>query len=121
MPGLVSDTLLNNLRNVAYKQLVTPVTVRRRTKGEGPTGTSVTEADVLTSTCWVVVRQVSSMTMEPGGLLAAVARAEIRFRYGTDVRIGDILVIGGQRWTVQDTNEEATITLLLKTWCERVD
>lgn len=121
MAGLVSDTLLNNLRSVAYRQLITPVTVRRRTKSEGPNGTVVTESDVFSTTCWVVVKARHGMTVEPGGMLAAVTGAEIRFRFGTDVRIADILVIGDQRWTIQDTNEESTITLLLKAWCERVD
>ena len=117
MAGLISDQLINNLRTTAYKQLVTPVRVHRRTKIEGIYGTSETDAIVLETMCWYKPIFKGDLVEQPSRLVANPSNAEFRFKWGTDIQVGDRLEVEGMgNNVVQDTNEGATISLYLKAW-----
>jgi hypothetical protein len=118
--ALISDQLLNNVRSVAYKQLVTPATIKRKTRVETANGVENTVAPVATLNCWVVVRAAGAMQIQPAGHLTETDQAEIRFRITDDVRVNDVIVVAGKQWTVQSTNDEATITVFLRAFCKRV-
>jgi hypothetical protein len=120
--GLISDQLISNLRVVAYKQLITPVTVHRMVRGEGPYGTSETDTVVATTLCWYVPEYKGNLEVQTGGQIAHGSGAEVRFRFDEDIRVGDRLTIGGiADHVVQDVNVGATITLYLKAWTNRVE
>ena len=122
MPGLISDQLINNLRTVAYKQLVTPVKVHRTIRQEGPFGTVEVDAVVLETTTWFKPVFKGNLTIQPGGLVANDSGAEFRFRFGTDIQVGDRLEVNGETdYIVQDVNAGATIQLYLKAWTEHLD
>lgn len=119
MPGLINDQLINQLRRVAYKQLITPCTIRRVTRTEGPFEMVETWADVFSTTCWYKPSYTAKVD-EQIGFIGRVENAEIRFRWGEDVRLGDRIVVGGNQYHVQDTNDGATIALYLKAYGEVV-
>lgn len=121
MAGLISDQLIDNLRSVAYKQLVTPVTIKRKTRTEGPYGSAETLNTVSTVKCWYKPVFKGSLQALPGGWISNDSGAEFRFSVGVDVRVGDYLTLddGATYYTVQDVNDGATIQLYLKAWAER--
>ena len=122
MAGLVSDQLIDNLRKVAYKQLVTPVKVHRLTKTEGPYGTNEVDAVAIETTCWFIPKFKGDITMQAGRLAANDSGAEFRFRWNEDIRNGDRLEVNGEtNYVVQDVNKGATIQLYLKAWTERLE
>jgi len=117
MPGLISDQLIDNLRVVAYKQLVTPVKIHRSVKSEGAYGTMETDQVVLETECWYKPAFKGELVLQPGRMIANPSNAEFRFRWGTDIRVGDRLEVAGiTNNIVQDTNIGATISLYLKAW-----
>lgn len=117
MAGLISDQLITSLRATAYKQLVTPVKVHRMVKVEGVYGTSEQDTVVLETMCWYKPAFKGDLVMQPGGLVANPSNAEFRFRWDTDIRVGDKLEVAGiDHNVVQDTNAGATISLYLKAW-----
>lgn len=119
MPGLISDQLISNLRNVAYRQLVTPITIRRAAKVENDFGTGETWADIQTTNCWFVP-SYKAKTGRMTGFIGQEENAEVRLAWGTDIATGDRCVIEGCEYLVQDTNSGATISLYLKVYVERV-
>jgi hypothetical protein len=122
MPGLVSDQLIDNLRKVAYKQLVTPVTVHRPTKEEGEFGTKETDFVAFETMGWFIPAFKGSISRHAGNLAASNSGAEFRFRWDEDIQVGDHLEVNGQvGFIVQDVNSGATIQLYLKAWCERIE
>lgn len=122
MAGLISDQLINNLRVVAYKQLVTPVTVHRTTREEGPYGTQETDVVAFTTMTWFKPDFKGDLSVQPGGQVGQGSAAEFRFRWGTDIRIGDRLEVEGQsNHIVQDVNDGATISLYLKARTNRLE
>ena len=122
MAGLISDQLINNLRTVAYKQLITPVQVWRDVKSEGPYGTKTVSTLVGTPFCWFKPNYKGNLVIQPGGNIANDSGAEFRFSHGTDVQVGDRLTVEGQdNYVVQDVNVGATIQLYLKAWAERTE
>lgn len=113
MSGLINDQLLNNLRNVAYRQLVTGVTIQRYTDSAGAADTTLAWVDVQATTGWLVGKP--SDVEEGTGRRAIVPNVyELRLRQGTNIIPGDRCVIGGAVYIVQDTNAEVTISLFLK-------
>lgn len=121
MAGLISDQLINQLRNVAYKQLVTDITIKRPSLSADAYGSSETLATVATTTCWVKPQFKGDITTQPGGLAGHDSAAEIRLRWGTDIQVGDFVEVAGSRFRVQDINAEATISLYLKAWVKRIE
>lgn len=114
MSGLINDQLLNNLRNVAYRQLVTTVVIERGTDSQTTADTKFTWAAVASTTGWLV--GINSPDVETGvGNRAIISNAyELRLRQGTNVQPGDRCLIGGAYYIVQDVNSEVTISLFLK-------
>lgn len=122
MAGLISDQLINNLRTVAYKQLVTPVTIKRVVRTEGSMGTVETLQTVAVTKCWFKPVFKGDLTVQPGGAIQNDSGAEFRFSVSTDVRVGDQLSVNGEGgFIVQDVNDGATIQLYLKAWTQRME
>lgn len=119
MAGLINDQLISNLRNVAYRQLVTPITIRRATKVESAFGTDEVWTDIETTTCWFVP-SYKARTERQVGFIGQEENAQVRLAWGTDIAPGDRCVIDGYEYLVQDTNAGATISLYLKVYVERV-
>lgn len=119
MAGLISDQLISNLRSVAYRQLVTPITIKRATKVESVYGTDETWATINTTTCWYVP-SYKAKTEKMTGFVGQEENAEVRLAWGTDIKPGDRVLIEGDEYLVQDTNTGATIALYLKVYVERV-
>jgi len=117
MAGLISDQLIASLRTTAYKQLVTPVKVHRMVKVEGIYGTAEQDTVVLETMCWYKPIFKGDLVVQTSGLVANPSNAEFRFRWETDIQVGDKLEVAGiANNVVQDTNEGATISLYLKAW-----
>jgi len=117
MAGLISDQLIASLRTTAYKQLVTPVKVHRMVKAEGIYGTSQQDTVVFETFCWYKPVFKGDLVLQPGSRVANPSNAEFRFRWETDIQIGDKLEVAGiPHNVVQDTNAGATISLYLKAW-----
>ena len=121
MPGLISDALLNNLRNVAYRQLVTDVTIERVTFSAGAADTSRSWSEVESTTGWLVEERHAYPGEDVGHRDTATQSYELRLRQGTDILPGDRCLIGGSYYTVGDVNSEVTISLFLKATLRRVE
>lgn len=122
MPGLISDELINNLRNVAYKQLVTEVKIHRLVYSEGPYGSAETDQVVATVMTWFKPDYKGSLRVQSGGQIGHASDAEFRFAVGTDVQVGDRLEVNGETdFIVQDVNTGATIQLYLKATAKRLE
>lgn len=120
MAGLISDQLLNNLRAVAYRQLVTPITVQRNTLVLTDADTKKSWVTVVTTTAWLVGKNNASLDLE-GSRLVVDSGYELRLRQGTNVLPGDRVIIDGQNYAVIDINSEVTISLFLKASLRRVE
>jgi hypothetical protein len=120
MAGLISDQLIAQLRGVAYRQLITPVTIQRSTKTEGAYGTEETWATVVETTGWLVAKNDGKIDVATGGLVGSLGIFELRLRWDTDVRISDKVVIDGGEYIVHDENSEVTISLYLKCGLRRL-
>jgi hypothetical protein len=120
MPGLVSDQLLNNLRNVAYRQLVTPVTIERFATVAGPADTTKSWTTVVDTTGWLVGKNTPAIQIGVEERSTIDALYELRLRQGTDCTNGDRVLIGGAYYAVIDVNAEVTISLFLKASLRRV-
>ena len=120
MAGLISDQLLNNLRAVAYRQLVTPLTIQRSTL----TTTDATSKKVWTTvggtTGWLVGRNNPTLESGPGSRVIIDSAYELRLRQGEDIQAGDRVLIEDGTYTVIDENSEVTISLFLKATLRRV-
>jgi len=120
MSGLISDQLLNNLRVVAYRQLITPVTIQRSTYGTTDADTKKTWATVAETTGWLVGKNNAALDTSTGNRLVVDSGYELRLRQGTDLRPGDRCVIDGENYAVIDENSEVTLSLFLKASLRRV-
>lgn len=120
MPGLISDQLLNNLRAVAYRQLITPLTIQRSTL----TTTDATSKKVWTTIGstdgWLVGKNNKSLDSGPGNRVVVDNGYELRLRQGVDIAPGDRCLIGDGIYTVVDENSEVTISLYLKVTLRRI-
>ena len=122
MSGLISDELINNLRTVAYKQLVTPVDIYRSVRSEGAYGTDETWTLVASTYTWFKPNFAGNIVVQPGGQLGHGSDAEFRFAVGTDIQIGDRLTVNGESgFIIQDIDDGATIQLYLKCSTQRVE
>jgi len=120
MSGLISDQLLNNLRVVAYRQLVTPLTVQRNTPAQTDADTKKTWSTVVATDGWLVGKNVTALSGQPGSAVGIDAPYELRLRQGVDIRPGDRVVIDGENYAVIDVNSEVTLSLFLKASLRRV-
>lgn len=120
MAGLISDQLLDNLRQVAYRQLITPVTIQRFTAVTTDADTKKTWVTISTTTGWLVGKNNPRFDNE-GRRLVVDSGYELRLRQGTDIHPGDRCVIGGENYTVIDENSEVTISLYRKASLRRIE
>lgn len=120
MAGLISDQLLDNLRVVAYRQLITPVTIQRNTYTTTDADTKKVWTTVTETTCWLVGKNNKSLDTNPGSQIVVDSGYELRLRQGTDLQPGDRCIIGGETYSVIDENSEVTLSLFLKATIRRV-
>ena len=120
MSGLISDQLLDNLRAVAYRQLVTPVVIQRNTYTTTDADTKKTWTTIGSTTGWLVGKNNTRLDMSPGSRITVDSGYELRLRQHTDIQPGDRCLIEGGTFTVIDENSEVTISLYLKCSLRRV-
>lgn len=120
MAGLISDQLLDNLRVVAYRQLITPITIQRNTYTTTDADTKKSWTTIAETTGWLVGKNNKSLDSNPGSQLVVDSGYELRLRQGTDLRPGDRCIIGGEAFAVIDENAEVTLSLFLKASLRRV-
>jgi hypothetical protein len=120
MPGLISDQLLSQLRNVAYRQLVTPLEIKRPIRTETTNGTEEVLTTIVSTAGWLKDMNKASLSEESGSIIASTGIYELRLRQGIDIAVGDTVVIDEADFTVQDVNDRVTISLYLKAVLRRV-
>ena len=120
MAGLISDVLLDNLRVVAYRQLITPVIIQRNTYTTTDADSKKTWATIATTTGWLVGKNNVALDQMAGSRLVVDSGYELRLRQGTDIQPGDRVLINNEPYAVIDENSEVTISLFLKATLRRV-
>src|SRR5258706_4438788 len=85
MAGLISDQLLNNLRAVAYRQLVTPVVIQRNTYTTTDADSKKVWTTIGTTTGWLVGKNNVSLDLITGQQLVVDSGYELRLPHGTDL------------------------------------
>lgn len=122
----VTPELLANLRNVAQNiiadDLKTVVTVMHRSRqAENAYGTSgETWAGDDTWLAWV--REVRSTDLEKfGGLAGQVGEYHVRLPIEAIVAAGDQIVMGGEVYVVQNTNNMDSLPIFMRATVRRVE
>lgn len=120
MAGLISDQLLDNLRAVAYRQCVTPITIQRNTPTTTDADTKKVWTTTSTTTAWLVGKNIPAPELGTGRNVVIESNYELRLRQGVDIRAGDRVLIDDGIYAVIDENSEVTISLYLKCSLRRV-
>ena len=111
MSGLVTDAQIAALRKVAYRQLVTPFTVWRKTRVESDLGTSDTWTQVDSGLGWLRSMNTPKTIEQTGYIEGAIAVYRFHADVSVEVHDGDRLRMVNQNYEVQDVNEDDTVQI----------
>jgi len=117
---LVSAAQITALRNVAYKQLDTPVTISRATQTEGDYGSVEVWSEVASAMGWL--REMS--TTKAGDQITFVGTTgtfRLHLQHDVDIRPGDRVSAMGDDFTVSDVNNDNTIRIFSTAIMRRVE
>lgn len=119
MSALVSAAELNSLRALVESGMETDVTIKRHTTAQADFGDVDTFTEVATVKGWI--REITTQTAtigEVGGVIAIAETHRLFVPVGTDIQSGDIVIVSGQSFRVQHTDEtntyETHITAMLR-------
>ena len=123
MRHILTDRQIGALREVAEMGMVTPVQILRTAmvRDSSPNGDDiVSETTTSTVNGWLYSTPTPRRTMD-GGSIVTSNDYRLFLPVGTDVQDGDVCVIGGQRYTVTDTDDESTWNPMLTVSLRRRD
>lgn len=110
----LSQSQLSQLRKLAFSGMPTEVTVLRRQFSDDAYGDdeNVSYSPVLKTRGWLFSRTSPVQEMDIGSLITS-SNFRLYLYVGTDVRIGDKVVIHGGEYIVSDTTAESTWQALM--------
>jgi hypothetical protein len=118
----LTDNQLQRLRDVAMLGMITPITIERRSEGAIPAGgdygddflayTQTTETKRTEVNGWFYSTPTPLQEVDTG-MIVTVNTYRLFLPVGTDVLVGDLVMVGSDEYTVSDTTAEGTWLPLL--------
>lgn len=115
MAGLLSSSQLAAVQEVALRGMQTQVTIKRRVTVDSDygDGESVTYQTVVATTKGWFYSRPTPVQDDDSGSLTTVNTYRLYLPVGTDVRVGDLVIVGQTAYVVSDTTAESTWLALL--------
>ncbi len=119
MTGLISASEMAALRATVESGMETDVTIRRHTTTEAEFGDVDAFVTVATVKGWIrEITSNASVIAEIGGVIAVAETHRLFVPVGTDIESGDIVIVEGESFRVQHTDQtntyETHITAILR-------
>jgi hypothetical protein len=105
----LSTAQLTGMRRIANRYMVTPISIQRRVLGDSVMGDKdqVTYATVASLKGWFYSRP-TPVADAATGQLTTVNTYRLLVPVGTDIRAGDLVLVGTDTYVVSDTTGEST-------------
>lgn len=121
---LVSESQLNALRKVIETGLVTDVTIINATQADNPFSDDeyVQEAEGSRETVKGWLREVPAGTIDVvSGVMANTGMYRLFLPLDTHINNGDRVIVNGEQFIVQDTNQDSTYKVTLRVSLARAE
>lgn len=118
----LTDNQLQRVRDMALLGMITPIVIERRSEGAIPAGgdygddflayTQTTETRRTEVNGWFYSTPTPLQEVDTG-MIVTVNTYRLFLPVGTDVLVGDLVMVGSDEYTVSDTTAEGTWLPLL--------